>query len=84
MARPNDREYARLGVIVAKRMIRRAVHRNVIRRLIRESFRLNQGLIAGLDVVVLIRCSLSRKQKQALKECLKQQWHELVGQWEKD
>lgn len=83
LASPNQREYPRLGLIVAKRFERKAVHRNRARRLIRESFRHNQVTLAGLDVVVLVRCGLSNQKTQILYERLEQQWQNLAKQWQK-
>ena len=46
---------SRLGIIVAKRTVPAAVHRNFAKRLIRESFRLNFPAGCGVDVVVRVR-----------------------------
>lgn len=51
-ARSNALPYARLALVVPKRFAPRAVDRNRVRRLIRESFRLNQLRFAGQDLVV--------------------------------
>lgn len=51
MARATDAANARLGLIVAKRVLRRAVDRNRAKRVIRESFRQRCDL-PQLDVVV--------------------------------
>ncbi|QOJ25067.1 MAG: ribonuclease P protein component [Gammaproteobacteria bacterium] len=40
--KPNEFEYARLGLIVAKRVERSAVKRNKIKRILREAFRKNR------------------------------------------
>ena len=53
VARPNGVGVARLGVVVGKRMVRRAVARNRIKRTIRESFRLATDLPA-MDMVVRV------------------------------
>lgn len=50
-ARENELEMARLGLIVGKRMLPRAVDRNRTKRVIRESFRQAGGLPA-MDIVV--------------------------------
>lgn len=52
-ARPADGGRARLGLIVGKRVVRRAVDRNRAKRLIRESFRQREGLPA-MDIVVRV------------------------------
>jgi ribonuclease P protein component len=53
LCRPNDSSEARLGLAISKRYCRRATARNRIKRIIRESFRTQQGLLAGLDIVVI-------------------------------
>ena len=54
---PNDLEYHRLGLVVQKRFWGAAVKRNRIKRVVREWFRLNKGLIPtpGRDIVVIAR-----------------------------
>ena len=52
-ARPSDADAARLGLVVGKKVLRRAVDRNRAKRAIRESFRLTQGL-PPLDIVVRV------------------------------
>ena len=52
-ARDNELEKARLGLIVGKRMLPRAVDRNRAKRVIRESFRQVGGLPA-MDIVVRV------------------------------
>ena len=41
-AKPNSLGYSRLGLIVAKKITRRAVVRNKVKRILRETFRMNQ------------------------------------------
>ena len=53
VAQPNALGVARLGIVVAKRMIRHAVGRNRAKRVIRESFRLSCGLPA-MDIIVRV------------------------------
>jgi ribonuclease P protein component len=62
--RANHLSYARLGVIVSKRIVKRAVVRNRLKRVIRECFRLNKATLCGRDVIIMIRgdrCSLSKE-----------------------
>jgi len=55
LAKPNDLGNARLGIIVSRKISKRAVDRNYIKRAIREYFRLNQREFDNLDVVVRVR-----------------------------
>lgn len=50
--RANDASTARLGLIVPKRLARRSVLRNLIKRVVRESFRVCLPLLPRVDVVV--------------------------------
>lgn len=53
LARKNSLKQARLGLAVSKKNVGRAANRNQIKRAIRESFRHNQNLLRGMDVVVV-------------------------------
>ena len=83
--RPNGKRRARLGLAVSRKAARNAVFRNRVRRQLRESFRVNQHRLAGLDVVV----SLSRPAAGAidLRPRLPRLWGEVVraaeaeGKW---
>ena len=52
-ARPNTHRTPRLGLIVAKRALRRAVDRNRAKRVIRESFR-QTATLPPVDIVVRV------------------------------
>lgn len=52
MARPNLLGHARLGMVVPKRLLPRAVDRNRVRRCIREVFRLQLDDLPACDFVV--------------------------------
>lgn len=77
LARPNQCPYPRLGLIISKRCAKAAVQRNRLKRLIRESFRLNQQALAGLDVVVIGKSPAVEKGNQELFTLLSRQWKEL-------
>ncbi len=55
--RPNGLAHARLGLIVSRRVARLATRRNRYKRLARETFRLAQWELAGLDVVVRLKAA---------------------------
>lgn len=52
MVRPNPVGFPRLGMIVAKRILGRAVDRNRVKRCVRESFRLVLPELPACDFVV--------------------------------
>jgi ribonuclease P protein component len=52
MARPNPVGYPRLGMVVAKRLLARAVDRNRVKRCIRENFRQMRPELPACDFVV--------------------------------
>ena len=53
--RPNGLDHARLGLAISKRVSKRAVERNRIKRLVRESFRRAQAQLPPIDLVVMAR-----------------------------
>lgn len=57
MSRPNELGHARLGMVLAKRQFKRAVDRNRMRRIIRETFRLYSPELLALDVVVKVHAT---------------------------
>ncbi len=83
LCRKNDQDFARLGLAIAKKQLRLAVSRNRIKRLVRESFRHNQELLEGLDIVVLTRTSVLKCTNKQLYDQLEQQWQQLVSRCKK-
>ena len=55
LARPNQLEHPRLGLVIAKKHVRNASDRNQIKRITRETFRILQHELPPLDAVVLAR-----------------------------
>ncbi|MEW5966209.1 MAG: ribonuclease P protein component [Pseudomonadota bacterium] len=52
MARPNAAGFARLGMVIPKRLLVRAVDRNRVKRCVRESFRQVRAELPACDFVV--------------------------------
>jgi len=77
LARRSSRASARLGLAIPRKQIRRAVERNRVKRLIRESFRRHLELLRGLDVVVIGRSALAMKNTQEVFECLEGHWRQV-------
>ena len=76
LAQAAEAESSRLGVIVAKKHIRRASHRNRIKRLVREHFRLTD-LSVHLDLVVLARAAADQMDNARVREDLTALWQKL-------
>ncbi len=72
----NGLEHSRLGVIVAKKNSKKAVERNRIKRLIRESYR-HQQYLQAVDIVVLSRRDTGKQSNQALYTALGRLWQQL-------
>lgn len=85
----NQKNYARLGIIIGKHLVKLAVDRNQIRRVLRESFRHHKESLKGLDIVVVMRSKCtplldSRKrpaknqQTKSLRTDIDYLWHRLM------
>jgi ribonuclease P protein component len=73
---------ARLGLIVPKRLARRAVLRNLLKRLAREAFRQASGPLPAVDMVLrLVKPPLpaARRVDQAMRQSWRQSIDELLA-----
>ena len=78
LARFNQQTNPRLGLVIAKKHLRFAVQRNLMKRHIRESFRKQQQSFQGLDVIVLSRKGVDELlSKKSFSQQLEQQWQRL-------
>lgn len=77
LARPNQRDCPRLGLVISKRCARAAVERNRLKRLIRESFRSDQARLTGLDIVVIGKTAAVTADNRALFVALNRHWTDL-------
>ena len=77
LARPSGRSAARLGLTVSRRVAKRAVDRNRIKRLARESFRQHPAL-PPWDFVVLARAGTDRAERVALRASLDRHFEQLT------
>ena len=81
--RPNQQAEARVGIMVGKRAVHLAVERNQIKRVIRESFRVNQTKLQGLDIIVIVRNQCNVLTKVQLREGVEKLWQNLSTQLQK-
>ena len=69
---------ARLGMAVAKKCAKRAVDRNRLKRLARESFRQHKHSLAGFDIVLLARHASVTASNKTLLESLEMHWSRVI------
>ncbi len=77
LARANELGFARMGLVVAKKHAKRAVDRNEIKRIVRESFRHHQSELENLDCVILSRGGAKDLDKVELRHMMDQLWTRL-------
>lgn len=81
LARSNGMQRNRLGMAVSKKACAKAVGRNRIKRVVRESFRRQMIGVASddtLDFVVLPTVQAANQSKKALDESLSTHWQRLT------
>jgi ribonuclease P protein component len=76
-AQANGLGSARLGMSIAARILRRAVDRNRLRRLIRESFRAHQLRLPALDIVIGVRAGVKAVDNARLRSALEKLWQKI-------
>ncbi|MBV2265239.1 MAG: ribonuclease P protein component [Thauera sp.] len=67
--RPNGGDSARLGLVIAKKLAKRSVWRNAIKRVGREAFRLMRSRLPATDLIVRLA-----KPVGAVDDAAKRQW----------
>lgn len=83
LARENGRAAPRLGLVVGKKNVRRAVDRNRVKRLARETFRRHQLQLDSLDIVFLARKGLETLPPADQNRALDEAWGKLASKVEK-
>ena len=78
LAKLTEQPNSRLGIVVAKKKVRRAHERNRIKRLARESFRLHQAQFnADIDIVVMPKVGIEAVPNAELFQQLQFAWLKL-------
>jgi ribonuclease P protein component len=82
MAHPNQVGYPRLGMVVAKRLLARAVDRNRVKRCVRESFRQVLPELPACDFVVrLIAKPVPGDEARDLSRTFKRAGQRAMAKW---
>lgn len=79
LSAPNGLGHPRLGLVVGKRQARRAVERNRIKRVIRESFRASIPRLPAHDIVVIAGHGVTECDNATMFEALESTWTRLNG-----
>ncbi|MBS3668379.1 MULTISPECIES: ribonuclease P protein component [Halomonadaceae] len=77
LVRLSTRGHPRLGLVVSKKNVKRAVDRNRFKRLVRESVRLRQHQLPSVDIVVLARRGVQDIDNDTLHRQLHGMWKRL-------
>ncbi len=78
LAKLTEQPKSRLGIVVAKKKVRRAHERNRVKRLARESFRVHQAQFnTDIDIVVMPKVGIEAITNQELHQQLDFAWQKL-------
>lgn len=77
-------DHARIGLVIAKRKIKRAHERNRVKRLARESFRLHQAELPALDIVLMAKADAQNLPNDVLQQELNLAWRQLLKRVQKN
>ncbi len=78
----NDYDHPRLGLAIAKKNIKKAVTRNLIKRAVRENFRLKQHELINIDIVVLARRDAANATSTILSKSIDKHWLKIINRCE--
>lgn len=67
----------RLGLAIAKKRVKLAVQRNRVKRLVRESFRLNQQKLPSIDMVVMVKSGIDKLENDAINQQIENIWRKI-------
>lgn len=78
LCRKNQFDHPRLGLVVRKKFLKRAVDRNLLKRLARENFRLHKHRLGNLDVIFMNRGSSDQKTDTEIKSLVSEIFESLA------
>lgn len=79
----NNEQQNRLGLAIAKKRVKLAVQRNRVKRLVRESFRLNNHQLPHIDMVVMVKSGIDTLDNQQINKQLEKIWRKIIQRHKK-
>jgi ribonuclease P protein component len=76
-------ETPRLGFAIARKQVARAVKRNALKRLFRESFRRNRHRLPARDMVIMVRRDILAAGPAQIRASLERHWDSIIEQCKK-
>ena len=73
----NNEKKPRLGLAIAKKRVKLAVERNRVKRLVRDSFRLNQHNLPNVDMVVMVKSGIDNLDNATITKQLEKIWRKM-------
>jgi ribonuclease P protein component len=83
LAKHNELNNPRLGLTIAKKRVKKAVARNRIKRLTRESFRLQQHDLPNIDIIVMAKNGTDKLSNEELNKQLDKLWLKIAQRCKK-
>lgn len=74
----NECNYPRIGISISKKNINKAVSRNKLKRIIKESFRLNYTHLPAIDIVLVVKRGADSQTTELFFNELNEKWSELA------
>ena len=75
---PDSDKNNRLGLAIAKKRVKLAVQRNRVKRIVRESFRLNQHKLPAIDMVVMVKSGIDQLDNHEINQQLEKIWRKII------
>lgn len=72
--RVNDNALGRIGIIIKKQTVNLALTRNMLRRIVRESFRAHSSKLIGFDIIILLRSKFTHLDKKTIRDGIDNLW----------
>lgn len=73
----------RIGFAIAKKKVKLAVQRNRVKRLVRESFRLNQYDLPIVDMVIMAKSGIDQLDNQTINHQIEKIWRKIIQRQKK-